>query len=239
MIKDHTAILRSKKQLARHIWSFVFDLPPDDETTFEAGQYMILRVGTNYRQYSIATPPSQKNSFELVVEILEHGVGSDFLKNLTEGGEAQFKGPAGVFILRNVQPPVDKIFLATGTGIAPIKSMILTHLQENRPGNLHLFFGLRVRQDVYFEQEFTELSQKYPQFSFSICLSKEPTLEGLDRCFMLGRVNVGLESLWQKSGVNNYEYYICGSKTAVDSLKDYVIGKGAPADKVFFERFTL
>lgn len=239
MIKDHTAILRSKKQLAGHIWSFVFDLPPGDETIFEAGQYMILKVGTNYRQYSIATPSSHRNSFELVVEILEHGVGSDFLKNLPEGGEAQFKGPAGVFILRNVQPPADKIFLATGTGIAPIKSMILTHLQENRPGNLHLFFGLRMRQDVYFEQEFTELAQKYPQFSFNICLSKEPSLEGLSQFFVLGRVNVGLESLWKHRGLGEYEYYICGSKTSVDSLKDYVIGRGVPAEKVFFERFTL
>jgi ferredoxin-NADP reductase len=239
MIKDHTATLRSKKQLAGHIWSFTFDLPVGDETIFEAGQYMILKVGNNYRQYSIATPTSQKNSFDLVVEILENGVGSDFLKVLPDGGQAQFKGPAGVFILRNSAPPVDKIFLATGTGIAPIRSMIMTHLEENRPGKLFLFFGLRNRADVYFEQEFSVLAQVHPQFQFKICLSKEESLEGLDQYFAQGRVNISLEQLWQQRSIQEFEYYICGGRTAVDSLKDYVIAKGAPTDRVFFERFTL
>lgn len=239
MIKDYTTVLRSKRQLAGNVWSFVFELPKGEEMIFEAGQYMILKVGTNYRQYSIASTPFQKDSFELVVEILEYGVGSDYFRNLTVGAEVQFKGPAGVFILRNPHPPIDKIFLATGTGIVPIRSMIQTHLQENRPGNLYLFFGLRVRQDVYFEQEFNELSQKYSQFSFHICLSKEQSNEGLSQHCLIGRVNVGLESLLQQRGAEEFEYYICGSKTAVDSLKDCVIGKGAPADKVFFERFTL
>ena len=237
MIKDYVTILQSKEHLIGEVWKYVFTLPEGEALIFEAGQYVILKIGTNYRQYSIMSPTYQKTSFDLVVELFEHGVGSDFLRNIQVGAQAQFKGPAGVFVLRN--SPYNKIFLATGTGIAPVRSMIMTHLAEKRPGNLYLFFGLKYHGDVYFEHEFEELARNNPQFQYKICLSQEQAVEGLGECFATGRVNISLEKLWEAQPAGELEYYVCGSKGAVDSLKDFVIAHGAQQDRVFFERFTL
>jgi len=237
MIKDYVTTLQNKEFLTQDVWRFTFALPAAERVVFEPGQYMILKIGTNYRQYSIATPSSRNDSFEIIVEMLERGVGSDFLRNLQVGDEVFFKGPAGVFVLRNT--PTDKIFLATGTGIAPIMSMITTHLHEQRPGKVMLFFGLHSREEVYYEEELRKLVESHPEFQYKICLSQEKSLEGLAEHFVQGRVNGGVQLVWANHPATSFEYYICGSKGAVDSLKDYVAQEGVPPDRVFFERFTL
>lgn len=240
MIKDFTATLQQVDHLTTHVKRFIFQLPEGEELQFEAGQYVMLKIDNNFRQYSIASPSSQKNSFEIVMEMVEGGLASQFLEKMQVGESANFKGPAGVFVLRNT--PKEKVFLATGTGIAPIKSMIKTHLQENREAKLYLFFGVKTREDVYLADEFEQIHTEYPEkFFHKVCLSREESMEGLSECFAHGRVNISLEQLWEnhEGHVDDFEYYVCGSKKAVDSLKAYLSEHGVQDANIFFERFTL
>jgi ferredoxin-NADP reductase len=239
MIQDYEATLTKKTEIAPEIWYYQFTIPEGQTIDFVAGQYMLLKIDTNYRQYSIASADFLHNSFDLLVETIPGGLGSNFLLNLPVGQKAMFKGPAGVFTLKPTH--THKIFLATGTGIAPIKSMIESYFhQEDASATLSLFFGVRTREEVYLAEEFKEFAAKYPNFTFKICLSREESLTGLDEAhYGLGRVNTHLETLLGSQDKNGFEYYICGSKAAVDSLREYVAGLGVNPLNIFFERFTL
>ena len=249
MVQDYEVTLTDKKELVPEIWHYKFAIPAGQTLDFVAGQYMLLKIDNNYRQYSIASADTNHNMFELIVETIPGGLGSNYLMNLPVGGKASFKGPAGVFTLK--ETPKNKIFLATGTGIAPMKAMVESYFErEASDSSLTLFFGLKNRDGVYLYDEFKALSSQHPNFNFRICLSREENLTGLDeRGYGTGRVNKYLDELLadQEKAVakpktelaNNYEYYICGSKVAVDSLKDYVASLGVLPENIFFERFTL
>lgn len=238
MVQDFEVTLTQKTEIAPEVWYYRFELSEGQVLDFTAGQYMLLKVEGNYRQYSIASADTIHSSFDLLVETVPGGLGSNYLVNLSIGDKAQFKGPAGVFTLKD--SPSDKIFLATGTGIAPIKSMVESYFSRvNHDATIMLYFGLKNRQGVYLYDEFNELAKTYPNFNFKICLSREESLDGLDEAhFGTGRVNQHVVDVVQDRH-NEYEYYVCGSKPVVDSLREFVVSLGVAPEKVFFERFTI
>jgi len=217
MLSNFRTQLIKKEQLISNVFLFRFHLVEPPEINFKAGQYLLLKIKDQSRLYSICSPDFIKNYFELVVEMVPGGLGSTYLSNLKIGEVVNFQGPAGLFVLRETNKP--KIFLATGTGIAPIRAMIISKIlpaqagknqkskrhiknqkNNNTPNNqllitnnYYLFWGLRTRNDVYFFEEFKKLSEENSNFQFKICLSRERELIGLDdHYFILGHINDGL-----------------------------------------------
>ncbi|MBP9798371.1 hypothetical protein KBC70_04470 [Candidatus Woesebacteria bacterium] len=239
MIKDFSATLTRKEHLAGEVWGFTFTMKDGETLEFKAGQYVLLKINENFRQYSFSSSPLQKDAFDLIVEFFPGGLASTYLDALEVGQQALFKGPAGVFTLQETE--LDKVYLATGTGIAPVKSMIETQLTLHKNTRAHLFFGLKLIGDMYLVDEIHALHKKYPEsFTYTLCLSREgvenkPARENI----IHGHIQDALELFWKNHEVSNFEYYICGSKPAVEALKEYVFQKGAYPDRIFFERFTL
>lgn len=87
------------------------------------------------RPYTIASPPSQPGAIELLFNLVPGGPGSTFLFTLQKGDPVNFRGPAGTFVLREY-PNRRLLFVATGTGIAPIRSMIHARLPSPTPVTL-------------------------------------------------------------------------------------------------------
>ncbi|OGK14224.1 hypothetical protein A3H80_00800 [Candidatus Roizmanbacteria bacterium RIFCSPLOWO2_02_FULL_37_19] len=259
MLTTYATTLTTKEQLVGDVWRFEFTLD-EGQLDIKAGQYLLLKIGEFYRQYSISSPPSHNKSFEIIIEYIPKGIASLYLSQLQVGQKAEFRGPAGVFILRDT--PKDKIFLGTGTGIAPIKAMIQHRLSQQvaqmvtdqtnplvepmhrlndlaGSPNLYLFFGLRYRQDVYLFDIFKKLAEEHKNFHFKLCLSREQSLEGLDgNHYVQGRVNAHIETLLQGKNPNDFEYYICGGRQTVDSLRAFVEGFGVLKENISFEIFT-
>jgi ferredoxin-NADP reductase len=111
-------------ELTKHL---EFEMKGPPRFGFVAGQWMSfsqnLPDGEEItRAYSIASPPEGDNKFALCLNRVQDGFMSNFLCDMTEGDEISCQGPFGDFILR---PPLrDTIFIATGTGIAPFRSML-------------------------------------------------------------------------------------------------------------------
>jgi len=106
---------------------------------------------------------------------------SNHLCNLAEGSEITFQGPFGDFILR---PPMrDTLFIATGTGIAPFRSMLhwlLADPERHREHTFCLLFGARTEHDLYYREEFARLAAEHANFHFLPTLSRaEPAWQGL------------------------------------------------------------
>ncbi len=246
MITTFQTRLNSKVKLTEDVYFFRFDLVEPKEINFIPGQYLILSVPQASgvalkRLYSIASPTSQKNSCELLIKIVPGGAASGYLTNLKEGEAATFEGPAGVFTLK--ENDHSKFFLVTGTGIAPARSMILSSAQ---PSNINLFWGLPYFKDVFLLDEFKRLAQERPNFHFKICLSRETDLTAIkeeDRqYFNLGHVDKGMNEfcLTANIGLSNLsqvDFYLCGDREVVESLKNHLQSKGANEENIIFEKF--
>ena len=145
---------------------------------FVPGQWLSVKANTPdgeemTRAYSIASPPSENGHFAFCLNRVQDGFMSNYLCTLDEGAKIAFQGPFGDFILR---PPLrDTVFIATGTGIAPFRSMLHWLLAENdrhQGRQFWLLFGARREQDIYYRDEFEKLTAKHTNFHFLPTLSR-------------------------------------------------------------------
>src|SRR5215469_8041915 len=124
------------------------------------------------RAYSIASPPDGKR-FALCLNRVQDGFMSNYLCDLEEGAEISGQGPFGNFILR---PPLrDTIFIATGTGIAPYRSMLqwlFADHERHWDKNFWLLFGSRTEKDIYYHREFLALAAEHKNFQYLPTLSR-------------------------------------------------------------------
>jgi NAD(P)H-flavin reductase len=112
------------------------------------------------------------------------------------------------------------LFVATGTGIAPFRSMLLSQLERGTGQPLTLFWGLRYNRDLYYQQELAEWAARYPKFSFVTTLS-QPDQDWRGR---KGRVT----SLVQErvTSVGNLAVYLCGNGDMIKEVTELIQGKG-------------
>src|SRR3989344_6300834 len=123
-------------QLSPNTKHFVFKTGPD--FSFVSGQFVMVTLSDEAgqqvrRAFSIASPPSQKGSIDLCVKILPEGRLSSHLGKLAPKQSVQMEGPYGKFTLEPSHPS-EVVFIAAGTGIAPIRSMLIDLLERGHKG---------------------------------------------------------------------------------------------------------
>lgn len=240
MLGNIKAGFLSKKKLSPDVYEFSFLCKEPSFIDFLPGQYLIIifeKEGKTIRKYySISSARQEKNKIEFIVKILDQGLGSQYLMGLNEWDEVLFQGPAGLFYLRQDNNP--KIFVATGTGIAPIISMIKSHLGEVNC-KIKLIWGLRNNIDIYYLDFLQDMAQKYDNFSFEIYLSREEQVDNTKNNIFRGRVNIGIDRLLNDSQIdkNNLEFYVSGDRNIVDSIRSYLLEKGINAEEIKLEKF--
>ncbi|MBI2051471.1 FAD-dependent oxidoreductase [Candidatus Roizmanbacteria bacterium] len=258
MFQPITARLTKRTDLTYDVSQFHFKCINPLELDFSAGQYMLIHVPLTHghirrKHYSIVSSEKEKEIFELLVQLFKGGVGSEYLRKLKIGDEVSMQGAAGVFTYKN--SPRDKVFIATGTGIAPIKSILTTVLNPKKQdtrniqiqnsqfnvqnSKFYLFWGLKTAKDVYFLDDFKRLAKENPNFTFQIFLSRQQRLKE-DEVFRSGRVAAGLKELIQNSefSVQNSDFYIAGYRDTVEALRQWVIAHGAKPERITFEKFV-
>lgn len=237
----YQANLTKKTVFPNDVDLFHFSLEAPQTIIFTPGQYIILKVpsGTSFvnRLYSIASASTQTDSFELLIKRVPGGLASNYINTFVLGQRVELSGPAGQFSLKNT--PLAKVFLTTGTGIAPIRSFILSN--KGHAQKYHLFWGMSTVADLYLLDELKEIAKNDPHFKFSVCLSKEPSLERIGAAdrgyFSLGHVNEAALGLVKGLPQNSLEYYVCGRREVVESLREYLYAHGIDRSLVYFERY--
>jgi ferredoxin-NADP reductase len=125
------------------------------------------------RAYSIASAPAENSHFALCLNRVQDGYMSNFLCDMKAGDEIACQGPFGDFILH---PPMrNTIFIATGTGIAPFRSMlhwVLADPDRHQNKQLWLVFGNRTEKDIYYHQEFLQFARRHKTFQYLPTLSR-------------------------------------------------------------------
>ena len=233
MITSYKTALTEKEQLTNNIYLLTFQLIIPQEIDFVPGQYLILKVpkANAYvpRLYSIYSSNKIKNQIQFVVEIVPNGLASTYFLNMKINDPVEFQGPLGQFVLR--ENTNKKIFLATGSGIAPIISI----LESFQIVNYKLFWGLKTYEDVYLFNEFKK-------FSPTICLSREKNLDKVPQesqsFFTLGHVDGAMEEFSKNDDLTkNTDFYLCGRKEITESLRSFLLAKNIPPQNIFFEKF--
>ncbi len=224
-MQSFTARVSRVRDLTHDVRELDLRLMEPPQITFKAGQFVSFEVGQNekkqalIRPYSIASPPSQTETVTLLLNLVPGGPGSTYLFSLKEGDETQFKGPAGAFRLRD-DPARDHLFVATGTGIAPIRSMLLALFEKDAAGSVTLFWGLRSRRDLYYQDKLAAWAKAHPRFTFTTTLSRpEDGWQG-ER----GRVTRLAEE--RIASVQNLAVYLCGNSGMLQDVTGTIQKKG-------------
>ena len=112
------------------------------------------------------------------------------------------------------------LLVATGTGLAPMRSLWQSLLMKKNSPKIHLLFGVRSEEFLFCTEEITELEKNFPNFSATICLSR-PQKSG---DFFQGRVT---DCMRKKPSefFENTEFSLCGSKEMVAEMKEILAEK--------------
>jgi ferredoxin-NADP reductase len=230
------AKLLAQKELAPEVHHFEFELPGIETFHFTPGQFVsvIERIDGKEitRAYSIASP-RDGNRFELCLNRVEDGIVSPYLFALKPGDEVELGEPLGYFTLRH--PGHRAVFIATGTGIAPFRSMLLDHLPKTQP-RITLLFGVRYERGLLYRDELELLQREYKSFRFMPTLTR-PTETWAGRT---GRVQAHLD---EALAIQSYEdrstidVYICGLKEMVDDVRRELKGRGFDRKQIIYEKY--
>ena len=199
---------------------------------FIPGQFVSLTDLVNSRAitraYSIASAPGKDNRFELCLNRVDDGAFTPHLFDLSPGDEVEMQPPLGTFTLR--QPLRDSLLVATGTGIAPFRSMLKIALQPASPA-FTLLFGVRYESHLLYRQEFEAMERKSPQFHFWPTL----TQPGPDWRGRTGRVQTHLTEAI--AGRKDIDIYLCGLRPMVDDVRQVLKGMGFDRKQIRYEKY--
>ena len=204
---------------------------------YRPGQYMVFTVPNLphpiRRSYSISTPPSDARHFEVCVRSVAGGAGSNFIHRLRPGQRLKVEGPFGDFVL-DEDSGRDIVMIATGTGISPIKSMLMHLLEKRSRRRVRLFFGLRHESDLFYTDLMRGLKAHYPGFEYRV------TLSGADRDVWSGpqgRVTDLIDRHLTARDAQHTEAYICGGRPMIESCIEHLRNLDFPDEAIKYERF--
>ncbi|MBD3279403.1 MAG: hypothetical protein GF390_01685 [Candidatus Pacebacteria bacterium] len=231
--QQYTAKLEDKIVYNPKFTHYFFELIKPHRLQFQAGQYVSIPVNDQglRRSYSICSTPSIEHGIEIVVDLTPGGPGSQFFQNLQLGQQISFLAPLGDFVLTAPSTQQPLILVATGSGIAPFRSMILHLLQDQHDSRpLILYWGLRHAEDMIWQDEFQELSEHFSNFQFHPVLSQAPTEWPLCR----GRVTDCLALHQQPAQAH---YYLCGSQAMIKDVKAILQQQNVAEQAISHEKF--
>jgi ferredoxin-NADP reductase len=247
--KTYSARLVRSRFLSEFTKHLEFEVQGQATFGFVPGQWLSVNAAAPdgeemTRAYSIASPPSRNGSFAFCLNRVEEGFMSNHLCDLPEGSEITFQGPFGDFVLR---PPLrDTIFIATGTGIAPFRSMLHALLASRigpdpiaqsepdpvtRAHQFWLVFGARTEQDLYYRDEFERLAAEHPNFHFLPTLSRAANnWQGL-RGYVQEHI---VEIVGTRSDM---QAYICGLDKMVKANRELLKSLGWDRRSIRYEKY--
>jgi phenol hydroxylase P5 protein len=231
-VENFKAKIVSARMLAPSVRELVLDRRAP--FAFEAGQWVNLHVpNMEKRAYSIASAPNG-TSFDLAVTFVEGGPMSTYLHSAGIGTDIDVSGPQGFFAREKTGPG---LYIGTGTGVAPLRSMIKDALAKGETRAMWLLFGIRTEGDILYRDDFDALAKAHANVRVFYTLSR-----GADSWSgMRGYVQTHTEKLFREMearGEGPPHAYICGLHRMVGSVRDVLRKQmSVPREQVHSERY--
>ncbi len=228
VIQTFTGTVIVKKALTDSVLFLQLMVP--ETFTFKAGQFASLKMTsdgvTKMKSYSICNAPSQRGILDLCVKIIDGGFASEIFKKIKIGEEFEMRGPFGHFVFDEADSSVEHWFLAAGTGVVPLYSMLQEYVSLFPRKQFVLLFGVRTKNDLFFDDDFKRLAKENSNFTYIPVLSREK---------WNGRSGHVQDHL--PIDVKNKTFYICGLKELVLGAKELLVQRGVSFEKIKSERY--
>jgi CDP-4-dehydro-6-deoxyglucose reductase/ferredoxin-NAD(P)+ reductase (naphthalene dioxygenase ferredoxin-specific) len=204
--------------------------PTGDPLKFLAGQYADLRFGDRPpRSFSMANRPDEP-ILEFYVRYLPDGQASDYVAtSLRPGDIVGVKGPHGAAYLRPRDEPI--VAIAGGSGLAPLRSIVRTALQQGHRHRVHLYFGVSDEPSPILIDEYRQLSKQYRELRFVPVLSAPH--QATER--RVGLVHEAVAADFRN--LSSHMIYSAGPSTMIDAVIDMAKERGADPASILVDRF--
>jgi len=217
--------------------SFFLRLPPGHSLAFKPGQFISLLLPiageTLIRPYSIASSPEEGGLLEICLNLVPEGPGSHYLFARTVGETLRFTGPWGTFVFEQL-PPAECVFIADGTGIAPIRPMIRRALATEQQFPVRLLYSAPQESDLLYRQEWEAYTRACPRFVFTPLL-RHPA-DG--RSELRGSLVEYVERRYvAEDNDRSRHFYICGVGQQVTEMRDLLRRAGYQRRAVQYEKW--
>ena len=236
VVKKLPSRVQKLERLADDVMLLRLKLPANEKLVFLAGQYIefLLKDGSR-RSFSIANPPHDAELIELHVRHVAGGQFTDHVfTKMKERDILRCEGPLGTFFLREESDkPV--VFVASGTGFAPIKAVIEHMIHKSIARPMTLYWGGRRPKDLYMHALAQKWAVEHPGLKYVPVIS-----DALAEDHWNGRDGFVHRAVMQDfPDLSGHQVYACGVPIMVDSAKkDFIAACKLPEDEFYADSFT-
>ncbi len=237
--KEYVSELVSKKFLTRDIVELTFKLISPETIAFKAGQYVTLKMPAHgdvpaaMRPFSIASSGSDC-TIQMNIRLNPQGIVTPWVFNvLTEWVQVHLNGPRGNFFLRNTEKPI--LFIAGGSGMAPVRSILYAMKQYTIKRKAVYFFGALTQSDLFYLDEMHIFEKELYDFRFVPALSNEPVESPWKGA--RGLVTEAIDRYYS-ANLSGYEVYLCGRPAMIEACVPILERKGVHKSEMFFDLFN-
>ncbi len=230
-VKTLPCRVQKMERLAHDVMGLHLKLPANERLQFLAGQYIdILMKDGKARSFSLANAPHDDELLELHVRHIPGGSFSHHVfEEMKERDILRIKGPLGTFFLReDSAKPI--VFVASGTGFAPIKAIIEHSLQAGAQRPMHFYWGVRKEADLYMLDRVRDWEARGIKVTLVISDEHWPGRTGY----------VHQAVLDDFADLAGYQVYACGAPVVVEAaFRDFTSLRGLPSEEFFSDAFAF
>ena len=229
----------------------------EDQYSEDWDKYKMWNLGIRnatetYRAYSMANYPAEKNLIKLNIRIatppwdnaknqfnnVPPGICSTYIFSRKPGDKVLISGPYGEFHIKDTT--AEMVYIGGGAGMAPLRSHIFHLFKTLETGRkVSYWYGARSLREVFYQDEFEEIQEKFKNFSFNLALS-EPLPEDKWKGYTGFIHKVILDNYLSKlDEPEDIEYYFCGPQVMNDAVIGMLYDLGVPKENIAFDDFGI
>ena len=217
----------------------------EDWDKYDLWRYIATNDEEVIRAYSMASYPAEGNKIMLNVRIaspppwapdVPPGIASSYIFNLKPGDTVEVSGPYGEFFTKDTDK--EMVFIGGGAGMAPMRSHLYDLLKTNKSDRkISFWYGARSLREMFYDDEFKALSEKFPNFSYSVGLSEPQEEDNWKGAVGFIHQILYDNMLKDHDDPTEIEYYMCGPPPMIDAVDKMLYDLGVEPDMVVYDKF--
>ena len=233
-IKTLPARVEGLRKLSHDVMEMTIKLPETERLQFLAGQYIdfLLKDGRK-RSFSLANAPFNDEYLEFHLRLVSGGLFTEQVFNeMKVKSLVRIEGPHGNFHLHtDSDRPI--LLIGGGTGFAPIKGMMEQIIEEGITRPVHIYWGVRAKEDLYHDALAQGWAFKYENISYTPVLSDAKDTDNWD-----GRTGFVHEAVTDdQQNLSSHDVYMSGPPPMINAAKDAFVKQGLPLEQLYSDSF--